>query len=78
MVGAEGDKGLMKLKVNVLLSGLASLGQILNTYGGIIPPKYQTLVAGVLGGTTMIVAAVAHYRNPDGTPAVVPYVKEKE
>lgn len=63
----------MKLSWNIAIQALATLAQLFNAYGAILPARWQLLGAGVLGGIQAIVAAVAHYYNPDGTTAIVPY-----
>ncbi len=63
----------MKFSWNMAVQAVATLLQLFNAYGSILPPKYQALGAGILGGLQLIVAALAHYSNPDGTPAASPY-----
>lgn len=62
-----------KLSWNMTAQGVATLLQMFNAYGAFLPVKYQALGAGILGGLQLIVAALAHYSNPDGTPAAMPY-----
>lgn len=65
----------MKLSWNVILQLIATAIQVLNGMGEVLPPKYQALGAGLLAGLQLIVATLAHYSNPDGTPAEIPYTK---
>lgn len=67
----------MKLKVNVLISGLLLVLQAIVQVAGFFPPKFVwiPIVAHiVLEGALKILAA---YRNPDGTSALLPYVPAK-
>lgn len=66
----------MKFSTNMLLQILGTCGQIFNQVGGMIPTKYQGLVAGILGGTQLIVGGLAHYSNPDATPVSTPFVEK--
>lgn len=59
---------------NILVQGVASLGQVANIVSGFVPPKYQVLIATVLGAFQAVVAVISHNYNPDGTPATTPYV----
>lgn len=67
----------MKFSTNMLTQILATAGQLFNAVGGVIPGKYQGLIAGILAGTQLIVASVSHYSNPDGTKVETPYVAPK-
>ena len=63
----------MKLSVNVILQILATLMQIVNQMGGLVSPRYQTLVLGILSVAQAAIGVVAHFVNPDGTSAKVAY-----
>jgi hypothetical protein len=65
----------VKFSWHMLAQGIAVAAQAFNAYGAFLPPKWQALAAGLLGGAQLIAGAVAHFRNPDGTPAATPYTK---
>lgn len=48
--------------------------QLGNALSGVVPPKYQFLVAGIIGVLQAVQGMLAHSYNPDGTPATQPYV----
>lgn len=45
-----------------------------NAIGGIMP-EHQQAIALVIGAIQAIMGALAHFTNPDGTPASQPFVK---
>ena len=51
--------------------------QLGNAMSGVVPKDYQFLTAGIIGILQAIQGILAHYYNPDGTPAAVPYVAPK-
>jgi len=51
--------------------------QIYNQYGGLLPTKWQPVAAATVGILQGISALFAHFSNPDGTSAAVPYVAPK-
>jgi hypothetical protein len=63
--------------VNYLIQAVAMLTQIVNAMGSIFPPKYQGFAAVAIAAVQAIVAAIAHYFNPDGTPAELPWITPK-
>lgn len=65
----------MKLTTNVVIQILATVGQLVNQLSPVVPEKQRTLVLAVLAAVQGVVAAVAHYSNPDGTNASAAYVK---
>lgn len=67
----------MKSWQNILLQTAATLGQIYNVYGTLVPDKYKPYAAAVIGIVQIIAARVAHSYNPDGTPASTPFVAPK-
>lgn len=67
----------LKLSWNLLFQGAALIVQYGNQASGLIPPKYQSAVALVVGLAQGLVAWRAHYSNPDGTSAATPYVAKK-
>jgi len=69
----------LKLSTHMLLQFLGFAAQGANLLTGLVPPKYQPLVAlgiSVLQGVT---AWIGHNYNPDGSPASVADIpKEKQ
>jgi hypothetical protein len=65
----------MKLKWNVAAQVLGTIMQFLNANGSMVPAKYQVEVALAVGIVQALSAFVAHFSNPDGTPAEAPYKK---
>jgi hypothetical protein len=63
----------MKVTTNTLFQSLATIVQMANQYSGAVPDKYKMLVAGGVGILQGIISIWSHFRNPDGTPAVLPY-----
>lgn len=66
----------MKLSWNMVFQTLALVVQYGNQASTVVPPKYQSSVALIVGLAQAAVAWWAHVSNPDGTPAAVPYVKK--
>lgn len=65
----------MKVKWNVVGQALALVLQGLNYASGVVPVKYQIWVSFGIGVVQASMALVAHFSNPDGTPAAQPYIK---
>ncbi len=61
----------------IVFQGIAIVLQLWSALGGVVPPKYQALAAGVIGVLQAIQGTLAHYYNPDGTPAATAYVAPK-
>jgi hypothetical protein len=68
----------MKLSTNMVIQVVATLAQLVNQLGGVVPVKYQTVILAVLSGVQGVTAAISHFSNPDGTPAKVAYVPPAE
>ena len=68
----------MKQWQTFLLQTGATVAQVFNAYGSLIPDKYKITVAAVIGTFQIVVANFAHEYNPDGTPASTPYVSDKK
>jgi len=64
----------MNLTINTATQLLATFGQTLNAFGGFVPADKQVYVAAGLALIQGIMAAMAQFRNPDGTPATQPYI----
>lgn len=64
----------MRLSVNVIVQLLATLGHGVAQMSDLLPSERQKLYASAtLAAIQGLVAVLAHFRNPDGTPARVPY-----
>ena len=64
----------MKLRWNMIAQLVGIILQLYNQYQSVIPEDFKPVVAAVIGILQGIAALVAHYSNPNGTPAVVAYV----
>jgi len=64
----------LTLSVNTFIQVLALIVQYLNVAAGIVPQKYQPWIAGALVVMQGLVGILAHFANPDGTPAKVAYL----
>lgn len=67
----------MKFSVNVVIQMLALAAQGINATYDLLPDRarFWAMVAlSVVQGAT---AVLAHFANPDGTPAEAPYVKRQ-
>jgi hypothetical protein len=65
----------MKLSLNVVVQILGTVVQALNAIGGMFPAKQQVLIASIVGVIQAVVGLLAHFSNPDGTPAAAPYIR---
>ena len=63
---------------NVFSQIILGAGQVANLVMPALSGKNQALVAGGIAAVQLAVSAVAHSKNPDGTPAKVPYVKTEK
>jgi hypothetical protein len=63
----------MKLSTNVIAQFLALLIQAGNQFGGVIPAKFQPIVALLVGISQLVVGYMAHLSNTDGTPQAVAF-----
>jgi len=64
--------------INILTQTFLGLGQITNLIYPILGEKQKGYVAVGLGVAQVVVSAVAHAYNPDGTPANVAYTKPEK
>jgi len=64
----------MKIKLNVanIIHALAVAGQVLNAVSGIVPAKYQPIIAGLLAAGQLIVGKL---QQNTPVPAPAPEVK---
>jgi hypothetical protein len=65
----------MKLSWNLAIQGLSTAAQGLNAVGSLLPPKYQIMATMTITLIQAISAFLAHFANPDGTPAAAAYTK---
>lgn len=63
----------MKFSVNVVVQILALIAQAANATMDLLPPRGRAIAAGVVALVQGVTAALAHWVNPDGSPAQVPY-----
>lgn len=66
----------MKLSVNTVIQILALSGQVLNFTQDFVPAEGKIWIAVALSAIQGASAVLAHFANPDGTPASEPYVKK--
>ena len=67
----------MKFSVNVAIQMLALVAQGLMQTQDLLPPRGKFWAMAVLSAVQGVVAVLAHFRNPDGTPAAAPYIPSK-
>jgi len=79
VIGALKKEFRMKFSFNMLFQIIATLIQGANAVAGsgMLTPNQQGGLAVIVGAIQAVVAAIAHFKNPDGTPASEPYVKDK-
>jgi hypothetical protein len=65
----------LTISVNVIIQAVASVLHLANLANHIVPAKYKFWVAGVIMICQGLTGILAHYKNPDGTPASVSYRK---
>ncbi len=66
----------MKFSVNVVIQMLALVAQGLNATQDLLPPKGKFWAMVALSAVQGLTAVLAHFANPDGTPAEAPYIKK--
>jgi hypothetical protein len=64
----------MKISVNIIIQMLALATQYLNASTEMLPERGKFWAMVVLSILQGIVAVLAHFANPDGTPATVAYL----
>lgn len=67
----------MKFSVNVAIQMLALAAQGLNQTVDLLPPRGRFWAMVALSAVQGLTAVLAHFINPDGTPATEPYRKQK-
>ena len=65
----------MKFSVNVAIQMLALVAQAINATQDLLPERGRFWAMVVLSAVQGVTAVLAHFANPDGTPAAVPYIK---
>ncbi len=66
----------MRFSVNVLIQMLALAAQGLNATMDLLPAKGKFWAMVGLSAVQGVTAVLAHFANPDGTPAEAAYVKK--
>ncbi len=66
------------LKTNLSLQILGLLLQGLNQISAVVPDAYKFWVAVGVGFVQLTTAVVAHFSNPDATPATTAYVPSSQ
>ena len=64
----------MKFSVNLVVQVICTLVQGLDAISGELTPKQREVAALVVGVLQAVSALLAHFTNPDGTPASQAYV----
>ena len=67
----------MKFSVNGVIQLIGTLAQTVNALGAFVPDKQKVYVAAALAALQGLSAVLAHFSNPDGTPASVAYTPSK-
>ena len=65
----------MRLSLNIVIQILMLVCQAYNQISGMLPQEAREIATLVMGVIQAVAALLAHYRNPDGTPAATAYVK---
>ncbi len=66
----------MKFSVNVAVQMLALVAQGLNASIDLLPGRGKFWAMVGLSAVQGVAAVLAHFANPDGTPAQAPYIKK--
>ena len=66
----------MRFSVNVAIQMLALVAQGINATQELLPGRGKFWAMVVLSVVQGVVAVLAHFANPDGTPAEAPYIKK--
>ena len=68
----------MHISVNVAGQIVLTILHMLNIFTPVVPPKYKFLAMAVIGALNLVLSILAHYSNPDGTPASEPFALTAE
>lgn len=63
----------MNLSVNVILQLLMVIAQAINATMDLLPPRGRFYAMVALSAIQGLIAVLAHFVNPDGTPAARPW-----
>ena len=66
----------MRFSVNVAIQMLALVAQAINATQDLLPGRAKFWAMVVLSAVQGVTAVLAHFANPDGTPAAAPYIKK--
>ncbi len=66
----------MRFSVNVAIQMLALVAQAINATEELLPARGKFWAMVVLSAVQGVTAVLAHFANPDGTPAEAPYIKK--
>ena len=66
----------MRFSVNVAIQMLALLAQAINATQDLLPGRGKFWAMVLLSAVQGVTAVLAHFANPDGTPAAAPYIKQ--
>ncbi len=66
----------MKFSVNVVIQMLALMAQGVNATLDLLPARGRFWAMVGLSVVQGVTAVLAHFANPDGTPAEAPYIKK--
>ncbi len=66
----------MKFSVNVVIQMLALAAQGINATQDLLPGKGKFWAMVALSAVQGLTAVLAHFANPDGTPAQAPYIRK--
>lgn len=69
------EAGKMKFSVNALIQILGLVAQGINAASDLLPPRGKFWAAVGLSAVQGLIGVLAHFANPDGTPAEQPYQK---
>jgi hypothetical protein len=67
----------MKFSLNVAIQILALVAQGLNQALDLLPPRARFWAMVALSVVQGLTAVLAHFANPDGTPAVIAWRKDR-
>ncbi len=66
----------MKFSVNVVIQMLALVAQGINATQDVLPPHGRFWAMVALSAVQGVTAVLAHFVNPDGTPAETSYIRK--
>lgn len=67
----------MKISVNSLLQMLLLVVQAINASSELLQGKAKFFALVALSAVQGLISVLAHFKNPDGTPAAQPYVPQQ-